>query len=143
MVAVYASQCAAPETVPDGLDAVVDSGAEVHIIAPQHRHVLTNVRAVESQQIETAAGDIELNEMGDVDCGSSMLKNCLADPLAQQSLLSASQLEDEGWAYLQGRGRAALVKKHIILKLTRCGGLNICPAPVKHRALAVRATGEV
>ena len=35
------------------------------------------------------------------------------------------------------------MKKNIILKLTRRGGLNLFSAPIKHRALTVRATEEV
>ena len=91
------------------LEMVADSGAELHILCPRHLATATHrTRLKIPLQVDTAGGTVLLWETAVVVIGPLTLK-CYIDPEAVHSLLSIALLEESGWNYVQGGGRAAIV----------------------------------
>eukprot|EP00969_Alexandrium_andersonii_P099126 4372554-Alexandrium_andersonii.AAC.1 len=62
---------------------VVDSGAEVHIIAPGDEHHMVNKRELAVPCILDTAGDsVALTKVGEVVCAGIRCKQCMLDPKA-------------------------------------------------------------
>ena len=70
------------------LSMIVDSGAEVHLVCPAHKHFLTNVTKLSVPlQLETAGGNLTLHVVGDLRCGGIVCRGCVFNPPAlSQSL---------------------------------------------------------
>ena len=62
------------------LSMIVDSGAEVHLVCPAHKHFLTNVTKLSVPlQLETAGGDLTLDVIRDLLCGGIVCHGCEKD----------------------------------------------------------------
>ena len=103
------------------LEMVADSGAELHILCPRHLATATNRTKLRIPlQVDTAGGTVQLWETAVVVIGPLTLKWYI-DPAAVHSLLSIALLEESGWNYVQGGGRAAIVKADMKMELIRQG----------------------
>ena len=79
---------------------VVDSGAEVHLECPAHKHFMKNLSKLDVPwQLETAGGDLTLDTIGDLFCGGIVCHGCVFNPLLTVSLFSASRGEKDGYFY--------------------------------------------
>ena len=108
------------------LSMIVDSGAEVHLVCPAHKHFLTNVTKLSVPlQLETAGGDLTLDVMGDLLCGGIVCHGCVFNPVLSVSLFSAATGEKDGCCY-EGcpEGYGVLKGPRGNVKLERSGGLD-------------------
>ena len=72
------------------LSIIVDSGAEVNLACPAHKHFLTNVTKLNVPlQLETAGGDLTLDVIGDLLCGGIVCHGCVFSIPCSQSVSSA------------------------------------------------------
>ena len=82
---------------------VVDSGTELHLVCPAHKHFLTNVTKLSVPlQLETAGGDsrdLTLDVIGDLFCGGIVCHGCVFTSLLSVSLFSADRGEKDGYFY--------------------------------------------
>ena len=61
---------------------VVDSGAEVHLVCPAHKHFMKNLSKLDVPlQLETAGGDLTVDTIGDLFCGGIVCHGCVFNPL--------------------------------------------------------------
>ena len=66
------------------LSMVVDSGAEVHLVCPAHKHFMNNLSKLDVPlQLETAGGDLTLDTIGDLFCGGIACRDCVFNPCSQ------------------------------------------------------------
>ena len=90
---------------------VGDTGAEVHVVGEKDRCYMINIRAKDPPCVlDTANGTIHLSEQGEVVCDGILLKHCVYNPHVKFSLASISCLEEDGWVYMQGKGRCCIVR---------------------------------
>ena len=108
------------------LSMVVDSGAEVHLVCPAHKHLMKNVtKMTVPLQLETAGGDLTLDTIGDLLCGGIVCHGCVFHPLLSVSLFSASRGEEDGYFYercLEGYGVLRGPKGNVKVEMT--GGVD-------------------
>ena len=75
---------------------IVGSDAEVHLVCPAHKHILTNVTMLSVPlQLDTAGGDLTLDVIGDMLCGGIVCHGCVFNPLLSVSLFSAARGEKD------------------------------------------------
>ena len=73
---------------------VVDSGEEVHLVCPAHKHLMKNVaKLADPLQLETAGGDLTLDTIGDLLRGGIVCHGCVF------SLFSTPRGEKDGYFY--------------------------------------------
>ena len=71
-------------TVRSTTTAIVDSGAEIHVVCPAHKHIMTCVTKQQEQlQLETAGGDLIVDTVGGLICGSVVCRGGLFNSPAQ------------------------------------------------------------
>ena len=108
------------------LSMVVDSGAEVHLVCPAHKHFMKNLSKLDVPlQLETAGGDLTLDTIGDLFCGGIVCHGCVFNPLLTVTLFSTSRGEKDGHFYercLEGYGVLKGPTGNVFLE--RSGGLD-------------------
>ena len=62
------------------LSMIVDSGAEVHLVCPAHKHFLDKRDKV---SVPPAVGDLTLDVIGDLLCGGIVCHGCVFNPCSQ------------------------------------------------------------
>ena len=74
---------------------IVDSGAEVQLVCPAHKHFLTNVTKLSVPlQLKTVGRDLTLDVVGDLLCGGIVCHGCVCSiPSSQSSLFGAARGE--------------------------------------------------
>ena len=78
------------------LSMIVDSGAEVRLVCPAHKHFLTNMTKLSVPlQLETAGGDLTLDVIGTCSEAASVCHGCVFSPLLSLSLFSAARGEKD------------------------------------------------
>ena len=93
------------------LTMIADSGAEIHVVAPQHRTFMYDLQQLPNGlPLNTAGGDVTLDIVGTICCMGIVCKPCILNPHSKHTLLSISLLERDGWYYQQGGGRAVLYR---------------------------------
>ena len=105
---------------------IVDSGAEVHLVCPAHKHFLTNVTKLSvSLHMETAGRDLTLDVIGDLLCGGIVCHGCVFNPVLSVSFFSAARGEKDGYFYERcPAGYGVLKGPRGNVKLERSGGLD-------------------
>ena len=108
------------------LSMVVDSGADVHLVRPAHKHFTKNLSKLDVPlQFETAGGDLTLGTIGELFCGGIVCRGCVFNPLLTVSLFSASRGEKDGYFYERcPEGYGVLKGLAGNVKLERSGGLD-------------------
>ena len=108
------------------LSMVVDSGAEVHLVCPAHKHLMKNVtKLTVPLQLETAAGDVALDTIGDLLCRSVVCHGCVFSPIFSDSLFSTARGEKDGYFCERcPEGYGVLKGPKGDVKLERAGGLD-------------------
>ena len=108
------------------LSMIVDSGAEVHLVCPAHKHFLTNVTKLSVPlQLETAEGDLTLDVIGGLLSGGIVCHGCVFNPLLSVSLFSAARGEKDGHFYERcPEDYGVLEGPRGNVKLERSGGLD-------------------
>ena len=80
------------------LTMVADTGAEIHVIAPQHRSFMYDLQQLPNGlPLDTAGGDVSLDTLGTVCCMGIVCKPCIFNPHSKHTLLSIPLLERDGW----------------------------------------------
>ena len=71
-------------TVRSTTTAIVDSGVEIHVVCPAHRHLMTHVtQQQEPLQLETVGGDLSLDTVSVLICGGVVCRGGLFNSPAQ------------------------------------------------------------
>ena len=108
------------------LSMVVDSGVEVHLVCPAHKHLLRKLtKLTVPLQLETAGGDLTLDTIGDLHCGGILCQGCVFNPLLSVSLFSTTRGEKDGYFYERCPENHGVLKGprgHVKLELL--GGLD-------------------
>ena len=108
------------------LSMIVDSGAELHLVCPAHKHFLTNMTKLSVPlQLETAGGDLTLDVIGDLLCGTIVCHGYVFNPLLSVTLCNAARGEKDGYFYERcPEGYGALKGPRGNVKIERSGGLD-------------------
>ena len=112
---------------------VVDSGAEVHLVCPAHKHFKEHLSKLDVPlQLETAGGDLTLDTIGDLFCGGIVCRGVVFNPLLTVTLFITSRGEKDGYFYercLEGYGVLKGPTGNVFLERSGGTGHNV---DIKH-----------
>ena len=123
---------------------ILDRGTEIHLVCERrnnHFHDRTTMQEG-ATTLDTAGGNVPIEEMGRVKINAVTAYPCVVDPLATHSLFSVALAEKDGWHNEQGGEQATLCdpKQHHRIPLSKFDGLHVLEDASSMLACTVEAT---